>query len=81
MRDSQPIMDEMIRQINKAASRRCKVAMFHYQVLVNADKLADEDPVHFCRAVGMNDSFAIEFRKMLNLSRMMKQMEAKISLG
>lgn len=71
--------DEIARQINQAAERKCKIAMFHYQVLVNADKLMDEDPVNFCRIVGLGDSFATEFRKMIKLSKMMKQMGAVIT--
>lgn len=66
--------EEIERQIILAEKNKCKIAMFHYQVLTHADKLLEEDPVHFCREVGVNDSYAIEFGKMLRLSKMMKQM-------
>ena len=73
------VYDDIARQISQASKNRRKSAMFHYQVLVNADKLAEEDPVNFCRAVGMNESYATEFRKMLQLSRLIKQMGKTIS--
>jgi hypothetical protein len=71
--------DEIARHINQSVERRCKIAMFHYQVLINADELLNEDPVHFCRAVGVPVSYAIEYRKMIRLSRLMKQMGATIN--
>lgn len=47
--------------------------MFHYQVLKNADLLANEDPIRFCELVGMKISFKTEFRKMINLAEMIKE--------
>ena len=71
--------DQIAKQIETAAKNRSKVAMFHYQVLINADKLSEENPVDFCRAVGMEDSFATEFRKMIRLAKFMKRMGARIN--
>jgi hypothetical protein len=48
------------------------MAMFHYQVLSNADKLKSVDVEEFCRAVGVAKSYSTEFRKMLGLARLMR---------
>ena len=68
-----PMYDEIARQIRLAEANGRKVAMFHYQVLKNARMLDKEDPIEFCHAVGMNESYAIEFRKMINLARLMEE--------
>jgi hypothetical protein len=60
-------------KIHQAANSNSKVAMFHLQVLLNAVELAAVDPIEFCRKVKMRDSFATEFRKMLGLSRLMRE--------
>ena len=47
--------------------------MFHFMVLKHADELASVDPSEFCRRVGMSESFATEFGKMLALRRLMRE--------
>ncbi len=41
------MVDEITRKIRMAAGSSQKIAMFHYQVLVNAEKLKGFDPVTF----------------------------------
>jgi hypothetical protein len=59
-------------RIKEAQSQKKKVAMFHYQILMHADELRGVNAIQFCRDVGMQDSFATEFKKMLKLAEMIK---------
>ena len=70
--------EEIARLIRQAERDGNKIAMFHYQVLINANELADVDAHDFCHRVGMKDSFATEFRKMLALAKLMKQLGKSI---
>ena len=65
--------EEIAKQIKDATSAGNKSAMVHFQVLKNAHLLADVEPVEFCRKVGMRDSYAVEFYKMLKVARIMQQ--------
>jgi hypothetical protein len=47
------MIEEITRKIRVASESSQKIAMFHYQVLVNAEKLNGFDPVTFCRDVGV----------------------------
>ena len=58
--------------IHDAAHRQEKMAMFHYQVLRNASRLHGIDGEVFCDQVKVPKSYAIEYKKMLNLARMLK---------
>jgi len=42
------VIDEIAVKARDAALSGQKIAMFHYQILVNAEKLKDLDPVAFC---------------------------------
>lgn len=67
-------MYEQIRlAIEAAAADSQKMAMFHYQVLVNAAQLETVDPDQFCRAVNVPATYKTEFRKMLGLARVMRE--------
>jgi hypothetical protein len=48
-------------------------AMFHFQVLKNADDLAGIDPKNFCKEVPVPESYATEFTQMIALARLMKE--------
>ncbi len=65
--------EEITKQIKLAELQGQKIAMFHLQVLKNAEQLDGVDAVEFCRKVGMKDSFATEYRKMVSLAKLMKQ--------
>lgn len=65
--------DLIAQQISAAATRRQKSAMIHFQVLKYANQLRNVDPVTFCRKVGIEDVWATEFKKMINLSRLLEE--------
>lgn len=60
-------------KIREAEKRKRKIAMFHFQSLINVDEFKGVDAVQFCRDVGMKDSFATEFRKMIKLSQILTE--------
>lgn len=59
--------------LDKAEETRNKIAMFHYITLKYAEDLMNEDPKGFCRAVGMQESYATEFLKMRALHMLIKE--------
>jgi hypothetical protein len=65
--------DEIRREVHEAARYGRKSAMFHYQVLKNADALAHVHPKDFCDMIGMPASYATEFSKMINLAALIKE--------
>jgi hypothetical protein len=67
------IYGEIAKQVHEAAKYGNKIAMFHYQVLMNAPQLGDVDPIDFCRDIGVPDSYATEFRKILSLARLIQE--------
>jgi len=73
------MIDEIKKMILSASHSGQKIAMFHYQVLINAEKLSGFDAVTFCKDVGVPDTYATEFRKMISLSKLMKEQGATIS--
>jgi hypothetical protein len=72
------MFEEIRNAIQEASADNQKVAMFLFQVLKNADKLADVDPEVFCHEMGMTEAYPTEFRKMLALSRLMKQQGVRL---
>jgi hypothetical protein len=66
------MFDDIASRIHQAAHKSNKIAMFHLQVLTHARELANIDPVEFCHLVGVPESYATEFRKMLKLARLME---------
>ena len=71
--------EEMREAIRLAAVHGQKMAMFHFQVLVNAAELRSVDGDEFCRAVDVPASYAAEFRKMLGLARLMRERGVRLS--
>lgn len=67
-------LDELVSRIKTQVAigtkNRQRMVTFHYMVLSNARMLSGMDPVEFCRKVGVPDSYAIEFKKMLPLAAM-----------
>ena len=72
------MIEEIRRSVHEAAGSNQKIAMFHYQVLVNAEALRNEDPEGFCEELAVPRSYAAEFRKMLGLSRLMAEQGASL---
>jgi hypothetical protein len=73
------MIEEIARQVQEAARVNKKVAMFHYQVLINASELEGVDPAQFCRDIGVRPPFATEFRKMMNLAKLINEMGLTIT--
>ena len=65
-------IQKIISKIKEAEQKNQKIAMFHLQSLIHAEELQGVDPVQFCKDVGMKESFATEFRKMMSLSKVLK---------
>ena len=64
--------------VHGAAVKNQKIAMFHFQVLKNADELAGIDPKGFCREISVPETYTTEFTKMLALARLMKEQGAHL---
>ncbi|MCB9981169.1 MAG: hypothetical protein H6860_02075 [Rhodospirillales bacterium] len=64
---------EIKEALSDAEQSRNKIAMFHFITLKHADDFIDEDPKAFCKAVGMQESYAAEFLKMRALYLLMKE--------
>ncbi len=65
--------------VQGAALGNQKIAMFHFQVLKNAQALDTVNPEAFCAAIGVPDTYKTEFRKMLSLARVIRQQGLKLS--
>jgi hypothetical protein len=72
------VIEQIRAAIHRAAEKNQKIAMFHFQVLKNADELAGIDPRGFCQEVSVPETYATEFTKMIALARLMKEQGAKI---
>jgi hypothetical protein len=73
------MINEIARRVREAAHSGQKIAMFHYLVLVNADKLKGLDAIAFCKDLGVPETYATEVRKMISLARLMKEQGTTIS--
>jgi hypothetical protein len=60
--------------LQKAQAKREKTAVFHSQVLLNAELLKNLDPHEFCRNVGVTKAYHIEFRKMIAVARTLSEL-------
>jgi hypothetical protein len=72
------VIEQIKAAINGAVGNNQKSAMFHFQVLKNADYLAGFDPKEFCKEVSVKETYATEFRKMIALARLMKEQGTKL---
>jgi hypothetical protein len=60
-------------QVKTAEQHKHKIAMFHLQVLLNAEALKDYDPEGFCLEIGVRKTYATEFRKMIAVHALMEK--------
>jgi hypothetical protein len=60
--------------LHEAQAKREKTAVFHSQILLNANQLENLDPHEFCRNVGVTNAYHIEFRKMIAVARKLSEM-------
>jgi hypothetical protein len=74
------VIEQIKTAIQSATGKNQKIAMFHFQVLKNADQLAGMDPKGFCKEVSVPATYATEFRKMIALARLMKEQGTKLIL-
>jgi hypothetical protein len=72
------VIEQIKSAVNRAAANNQKIAMFHYQVLKNADELEGVDPKGFCNEISVSETYATEFRKMIALARLMKEQGATL---
>ena len=72
------MIEQIKAAVNSAAGNKRKIAMFHFQVLKNADELMGIDPTAFCKEVSVPETYAAEFRKMIALARLMKEQGSKL---
>lgn len=72
------MIEQIKAAIHHAAGKSQKIAMFHFQVLKNADELSGIDPKGFCKEVSVPETYATEFTKMIALARLMKEQGARI---
>ena len=72
------MIEEIKAAVHGAAGTNQKIAMFHFQILKNADELAGIDPKGFCREVSVPETYATEFTKMIALARLMKEQHTKL---
>ena len=75
------MIEEIKGAVQGAAEANRKSAMFHYQVLKNADQLVGVDPIGFCKEIGMPVTYATEFRKMMALARLMREQGTRLTGG
>lgn len=73
------VIDRIKSAVHEAAAENQKLAMFLFQVLKNAKALETMDAVTFCKDIGVPESYATEFRKMLALARVMRDQGATLS--
>lgn len=71
--------DDIKTAVHTAAGSKRKIAMFHLQILTHADELEGVDPVAFCKEIAVPVTYAIEFRKMLSLARLMKELGIRLT--
>lgn len=72
------MIEQIKSAVHHAAGKNQKIAMFHYQVLKNADDLEGIDPKGFCKEISVPATYATEFTKMIALARLMKEQGNKI---
>lgn len=71
-------IQKIAKDIEDASAIKNRSAMFHCAVLVHADELRGIDPHEFCKEVGVADSYATEFHKMLKVAEMLHHLGLEI---
>jgi len=75
---SDKLLEEIKTMVHNAEKEKKKVAMLHYQILIHANELEGMKPKEFCETIDVPESYATEFKKMLNLAKLMKEFGSKI---
>lgn len=63
--------DQIAKEIRAAMAGREKTVTIHYIVLTNAKLLQNVDPKEFCIKIGIEETWAVEVRKMLSLAKLL----------
>ncbi len=71
--------EEIAKRIAEGYDNGNMTAVFHFQVLKNAHLLTGVDPIEFCKRVGVKDSYQAEFRKMINVAKLMAQLGVELT--
>ena len=61
------------KEVDEAALEKRKDAVNMYLVIKHADELSDIDPVEFARKIGRTDAYATEFRKGINVAKIIAE--------
>jgi hypothetical protein len=72
------MIDQIKTAVHDAARHNQKSAMFHFQVLKNAQELEGVNPVEFCKEIAVPATYQTEFRKMISLARLMKEQGVRL---
>jgi hypothetical protein len=73
------VIEQIKDAVHIAAGNNQKLAMFHFQVLKNADELKGIDPKDFCREISVPTHYATEFTQMMALSRLLREQGIKLT--
>ena len=73
------VIEQIKEAVQAASNTNQKIAMFHFQVLKNAKELEGLDPKAFCREIGVRESYATEFTKMISLARIIEEQGMRLA--
>ena len=72
-------IEDIAAKVQGAETKKQKIAMFHYQILIHAQELKNVDATAFCKEIGVPETYATEFRKMLGLARLMEEQGVRVA--
>ena len=72
------MIDDIRKAVHAAAASNQKIAMFHFQVLKNARELEGLNAKAFCKEIGVPETYATEFTKMISLSKLMEEQGVRL---
>ncbi|NOU36534.1 MAG: hypothetical protein HOO88_07170 [Kiritimatiellaceae bacterium] len=68
------LIDKIKTALDAARDNRTKTATFHSMILIHAKELEDRDALDFCRRVGIEDVWKVEFKRMISAARMLREL-------
>ncbi len=71
------LISQMRAEIADAEQRKKKMAMFLYQILINANQLQEIGADELCKQMGVRESYKVDVVKMLNVAKLMKERGVK----
>lgn len=73
------MIDNIKKVVHAAAGSNQKIAMFHLQVLKHAKELEDLNAKAFCKEIGVPQTYATEFTKMIGLAKLLAEHGVRLS--